>query len=113
MILILHQLQRHERIDELAGVASALCHDFVGFDQGFHRNLADIIGDDEAIAMLPTPDPAELTTDRVTTLIDDLIAEVRTHIAHLTPEPAEAPTNAVRPNSTICVSHDRRNSDLC
>jgi hypothetical protein len=81
LVLILHQLQRHERINELAGVADAYSHAVPGADQGTRIVLADIIGDDEAFAKLPTPDPADLTADRVATLIDDLITELRSQIA--------------------------------
>jgi hypothetical protein len=93
LVLILHQLQRHERINELAGVASAYASDS---RLGVRRNLADIIGGDEAFAKLPTLDPADLTTDRVATLIEDIITELRDIIAHPSPGPiAEAPTKAI------------------
>jgi predicted ATPase len=96
LVLILHQLQRHERINELAGVADAYSHAVPGADQGTRIVLADIIGDDEAFAKLPTPDPADLTTDRVATLIEDIITEIRDLIAHRAPGPlAEAPTKTV------------------
>jgi predicted ATPase/class 3 adenylate cyclase len=93
LVLILHQLQRHERITEIAGVADAYGHGFLGADRG--TLLADIIGGDEAFAALPTPDPADLTTDRIATLIEDIITEIRDLIARRAPGPlAEAPTKA-------------------
>jgi hypothetical protein len=95
LVLILHQLQRHERINELAGVVYAYGHDFLGADQGVRRSLADIIGGDEAFAALPTTDPAEVTTDRIAKLIEDLITEIRDVIARRAPGLlAEAPTKA-------------------
>jgi tetratricopeptide (TPR) repeat protein len=95
LVVILHQLQRHERITEIAGVAYAYAQDFLGADSEVRTHLADIIGGDEAFAELPTPDPAELTPDRIATLIDDLITEIRDLIAHGSPGPlAEAPTKA-------------------
>jgi hypothetical protein len=45
LVLILHWLERHERITELVDVAATYSHDFRGFDRGVHRYLADIIGD--------------------------------------------------------------------
>jgi hypothetical protein len=85
LVLILHQLQRHERINELAGVASAYARDSRAVETEVRTHLANIIGDDEAFAALPTPDPADLTTDRVATLVDDLITELRDVIAHRAP----------------------------
>jgi len=96
LVLILHQLQRHERINEIAGVASAYTRDSGVLDADVRIHLADIIGGDEALAKLPTPDPADLTTDQVATLIEDIITEIRDPIVHRAPEPlAEAPTKAV------------------
>jgi hypothetical protein len=64
LVLILHQLQRHERINELAGIVYACTHTVLGVGPEVRTNLANIIGDDKAFAALPTPDPADLTTDR-------------------------------------------------
>jgi predicted ATPase/class 3 adenylate cyclase len=81
LVLILDRLQRHERVNELAGVAYAYGHDLLGFDEGARAYFARVLGGDDALAELPTPDPIELTTDRITGLIDDLITEVRDIIA--------------------------------
>jgi predicted ATPase len=81
LVLILHPLQRHERITELAGVAYAHARDGWAAEFEVRTNLANIIGGDEALAALPTPDPADMTTDRVATLIEDIITEIRDHIA--------------------------------
>jgi predicted ATPase/class 3 adenylate cyclase len=95
LVLILHHLQRHERVYDLVGVAYAYGHNLLGFDQGVRDFLADNFGGDDALAALPTPDPAELTPDRIASLIGDLITEVRDTIAqHTRAERAEAPTNA-------------------
>jgi hypothetical protein len=87
LTLILHQLQHLERINDIVGLADALAHELIadGFEVRMH--LADIIGGDDAFAALPTPDPAGLTADRVASLIDDLIAEIRDAIAHRAPGP--------------------------
>ena len=62
-------------------------------------NLDDIIGGGEALAALATPYPAELTTDRVANLIDDVITELRDVIAHRAPGPAaEAATRVIGRN---------------
>jgi hypothetical protein len=96
LVLILHQLQRHERINELAGFAFAYARDSRVVEVEVRTNLANIVGDDKAFAALPTPNPTDLTTDRVATLIDGLITELRHRIAHSAPRPlAEAPTKAV------------------
>ena len=95
LVLILHHLQRHERINELAGVAYAYGHKLLGFDQAARAYFADILGGVEALAELPIPDPADLTTDRIARLIDDLVTEIRDVIARRAPGPlAEAPTKA-------------------
>jgi hypothetical protein len=80
VILILHQLQRFERINELAGLASAYSGDMMGAATEV-LYFADIVGSDEAYVKLPTPDPADLTTDRVAILIEDLVTELRDLIA--------------------------------
>jgi hypothetical protein len=85
LVLILHQLERHERINELAGIAYSYARDASGTDSEVRSNLANIIGGHKAFAELPTPDPADLTTDRVATRIDDLVTELRDFIAHRTP----------------------------
>jgi predicted ATPase len=77
LVLILHQLQRLERINDIAAVAKALSHDLLLGDYEARMYLADIIGGDDAFAALPTPDPTELTPDRIATLINGLIAEIR------------------------------------
>lgn len=82
LVLILHHLQRHEHITELAGIAYTYGHNLLGFDQAARAYFADILGGDEALAELPTPDPADLTPDRIANLIDNLIDEVRDVIAH-------------------------------
>ncbi len=41
LLSILHHLQRHERVYELAGVAYAFCHNLLGFDQAFQAFSAD------------------------------------------------------------------------
>ncbi len=48
-------------------------------------NLANLIGGDNELAALPRSGPADLTTDRIATLIDDLMAEIRDVIAHPAP----------------------------
>ena len=45
-------------------------------------HLDDIIGGGKALSALATPDPVELTTDRVANVIDDVITERRDVIAH-------------------------------
>ncbi|NOX29508.1 MAG: hypothetical protein GXP35_05600 [Actinobacteria bacterium] len=80
LIVILHQLQRLERIKDIAAVANALSHDHWWGDREARVYLADIIGGDDAFAALPTPDPAELTPDRVATLINGLITDIRHEI---------------------------------
>jgi hypothetical protein len=96
LVLILHQLQRHERINELAGFAFAYARDSRVVETEVRRHLADIVGDDKAFAALPTPDPADLTPDRVPALVNDLITELRDVIAHRALGPlAEAPTKTV------------------
>ena len=96
LVLILHHLQRHERIDQLAGVAYTYGHDLLGFDQAARAYFADILGGDEALAALPIPHPADLTTDRIASLIDDLITEIRDVIARRALGPlAEAPMKAI------------------
>ncbi len=81
LVLILHHLQRHERIDERAGVAYAYGHDLLGFDQAARAYFGDIVGSVDALAELPIPDPADLTPDRIASLIDGLITEIRDVIA--------------------------------
>lgn len=44
-------------------------------------HFAELIGGDEALAALPSPDPADLTADRVATLINDVITDIRSDIA--------------------------------
>jgi hypothetical protein len=95
LVVILHQLQRHERITELAGIAYAYAY-ARGTVVEVRTHLANIIGGDEALAKLPTPDPADLTTDQIATLIEDLITEIRDVIARRAPGPlAEVPTKAI------------------
>ena len=81
LLLILHHLERHERVHELVGIGYAYSHDLVGFTQKTRVLFADLVGGDEALAELPTPDPADLTMDRIASLVDDLIIEVRDIIA--------------------------------
>jgi predicted ATPase/class 3 adenylate cyclase len=97
LVLILHQLQRHERINELAGIADAYARDSRGTDVEVRTNLADIIGGDDAFAALPAPDPADLTTDRIATLIEDLITEIRSNTAK---EPGRQTTSADESDSS-------------
>jgi hypothetical protein len=95
LLSILHHLQRHERVYELVAVAYAYGHNLLGFDQGLRAFFADNLGGDDALAKLPTPDPADLATDRIASLIDGLVAEIRDIIAHRTPgQLAEAPAKA-------------------
>jgi uncharacterized protein YciI len=94
LILILHQLQRLERINELAGLASAYGQEMMGADTEVPRYLADIVGNDEAFAALPRPDPADMMTNRVATLIEDIVTELRNHIAQ-EPDPSDAASSAV------------------
>jgi hypothetical protein len=82
VILILHRLQLLERINDIAAVAEALAHDTLLGDWEARMYLADIIGEDDEFAALPEPDPAELTADRIATLISEVIAEIRDVIAH-------------------------------
>ena len=68
----------------------------MGFDQGAQAYFGDIIGGADAFAALPVPDPTDLATDRIASLIDDLITEIRDVIARRAPEQlAEAPTKAI------------------
>jgi hypothetical protein len=113
LVLILHWLERHERITELVDVAATYSHDFRGFDRGVHRYLADVIGDDEAFAALPTPDPADLTTDRIASLIGDLITEISDIIAHRAPgrwqKPPRKPAERTQQrNSSVALSTRQR-----
>jgi hypothetical protein len=85
LTMLLHRLQRIDRINEIAGFADALAHNFLAGDHEVRMHLADIIGGDDAFAALPTPDPAELTPDRIATLIDSLIADIRHFIADVGP----------------------------
>ena len=89
VILILHRLQLLERINDIAAVAKALAHDLLLGDREARMYLADIIGGDDEFAALREPDPAELTPDRIATLIDSLIADIRHLLADdtLTPIP--------------------------
>jgi hypothetical protein len=77
LIVILHQLQRLDRINDLAGVSAAFAPDLLWVHREARLHLADIIGGDDAFAALPTPDPTELTPDRIATLINDIITEIR------------------------------------
>ena len=81
LVLILHHLQRRERINGLAGVAYAFGHKLLGFDQAARAYFGDILGGVEALAELPTPDPAELAADRIASLIDELITDIRSRDA--------------------------------
>ena len=87
LLLILHHLRRHERVNELVGVGHAFGHNLLGFDQAARAHVADILGGEEAVAELPTPDPADSMPDRIASLIDELISEVRDIIAGSAPGP--------------------------
>ena len=77
LILILHRLERLERINQIVGVAQALGHDLIWGEYEARMHLADIIGGDDEFTALPTPDPADLAPDRVAALINGLIADIR------------------------------------
>ncbi len=98
LVLILHHLERHERVNELADIGYAYGISVVGFERAARVHFADILGGDEALAELPSPDPADLAPDRIASLIDDLITELRDVIARRAPGLlAEAPTKATKP----------------
>jgi predicted ATPase len=86
VILVLHQLQRLERINDLAGVTEALALDLLWGHQEARLYLADVIGGDDAFAALPTPDPTELTPDRIAALINEIITEIRDVIVQDAPD---------------------------
>jgi predicted ATPase/class 3 adenylate cyclase len=84
-MLTLYHLGCHERVRELFAIGYAFGHDLMGFDQAARAYFGEIIGGEEGLAALPTPDPAELTTDRIASLVDDLIVEARDLIANRSP----------------------------
>lgn len=94
LLLILHHLERHERVHELVGIGYAYVNGQLGLAQGVAAHFAEILGGDDALAELPTPDPADLTTDRIASLIHELVVEVRDIVVRRAPgPPEEAPTN--------------------
>lgn len=95
LVLILHQLQRHEPIDDIVGVARVFSNDLLGNDSDFRLFLDDIIGTDEAHAVIANPDPSELTADRVTALVSDTIAEIRSIISQPALERTSEPAPTV------------------
>jgi predicted ATPase len=86
LIMILHELQSFERINDLAGVTEALAPDLLWAHREARLYLADVIGGDDAFAALPTPDPTELTPDRIAALINDIITEIRDVIVQDAPD---------------------------
>lgn len=88
LIVILKQLQLPERINGVVGIAKAYANDFFGADAEARLFLTDIIGGHDAFAALPVPDPVELAPDRIATLINELITEIRDVIAHRALKPA-------------------------
>ena len=84
LVLMLHHLERHDRVRDVVGIGYGYGHDLFGFAHAARVHFADLVGGEEALAQLPKPDPADLTSDRIASLIDDLIAEVRDHIASQT-----------------------------
>ena len=85
VLSILHRLGSDERVKEVLGIGDVFGHDLFGFDQAARAYFAEIIGGEEGLAALPTPDPAELTADRIASLVDDLIVEARDLIANRSP----------------------------
>ncbi len=85
LVLILHHLDRHERIHERAGVAYAYGHNLLGFDQAAKAYFGDILGGVDVLAELPIPDPADVAADRIASLIAELITEIRDVIDHGVP----------------------------
>lgn len=81
LLLILHHLECHDRVNELIAIGYAFGHDLMGFDQAALAYFGDVLGGEDGLAALPTPDPAELTPDRIASLVDDLITETRELIA--------------------------------
>lgn len=77
LTLMLHDLQRRDRIPELVGLAYGLGRGMMGFNQAAHEHLSDVVGGEDALAAIPRPDPNDLAPERVASLIDDLIAEIR------------------------------------
>ena len=81
LVLMLHHLERHDRVRELVGIGYGYAHDLFGFAHAARVHFADLVGGDDALAQLPQSDPADLTSDRIASLIEDLITEVRDIIA--------------------------------
>jgi predicted ATPase len=77
LLLILRHLGRRDRVRELSGIGYAFGHNLMGFDQAAGAYFGDV----EGLAALPTPDPSELTTERIERLVGDLVVEVRDVIA--------------------------------
>jgi hypothetical protein len=90
---VLHGLDQIEPRDHLATTAFRLRGWDFGFD--FTAFLDHIYVNEETLAVLPEPDPTELTSEGVTALISGAITEIRDHISHGSPAPpANAPTKA-------------------
>jgi hypothetical protein len=91
LLLILDHLDCNERVAELGPLAHAFSRDLMGFDQAGRAYFGNALGPKKERAAI---DPAELTTDRVAVLVDDLIAETRDVIVRRDPAaPAEPASN--------------------
>ncbi|MEO6654176.1 MAG: hypothetical protein ABIP17_16135 [Ilumatobacteraceae bacterium] len=80
LVLTLHHLECHERVEELVPVGYAYGHNLMGFDQAARTYFSDVLGGDEALDALPAPNAAELTPERIMNLVDELVAEIRDHL---------------------------------
>jgi predicted ATPase len=80
LAIILHSLGQTERRDRLAAISLKIS---IHWDAGRQVavSLGEILGGEEAVAALPEPDANELTDDRMTTLVSDVITEIRDLIA--------------------------------
>ena len=77
LLLIRHHLGIDEGLEELVAVGYEHGHSLMGFDQAAEAYFEDILGGDGALARLPKADPVDATTDRIASLVDELIGDVR------------------------------------
>ena len=80
LAIVLHGLDQLERRDHLAAIALGLGPQAIAA-KNLAVSLGEIFGSEEAVDALPEPGSNELTADRVTTLIADVITEIRGYIA--------------------------------
>ena len=87
LTFVLHGLHQVERRDHLAKISLTL-ESQVQISASVSFYLALVLGSDEAVAALPDPDPVDLTAASVTTLIADVITELRDLVNDSTYPPA-------------------------